>query len=248
MGAMKIDLIISADDIKEEKLKGKAVVIIDVLRATSVMITALSRGCKRIIPVREVEEAINLAKLDEDRSGTILGGERDGIKVEGFNFSNSPLDYKEEEVKGKTLVMTTTNGTRAIKNSENADEILIGAMINGRAVAEKLIELNKDVVIVNAGTYGQFSMDDFITSGYIIRCVKNILEEKMKQELVLSDIAVTAEYIYDTNPDIFTFVEKAAHYKRLEYLGYSEDLKYCFHKDKVDIVPIYKDGEIVILN
>lgn len=243
---MKIDVIISADDIKEEKLKGKAVVIIDVLRATSVMVTALSRGCKRIVPVREVEEAIILAR--RDREGTLLGGERDGIKLEGFHFSNSPLDYTKEAVEEKTLVMTTTNGTRAIKNSENADEILIGAMINGRAVAEKLVELNKDIVIVNAGTYGQFSMDDFITSGYIIRCIKNILEEEMKQEPVLSDIAVTAEYIYNTNPDIFTFVEKAAHYKRLEYLGYSEDLKYCFHKDKVDIVPIYKDGEIVILN
>lgn len=245
---MNIDLIISADDIREEKLKGKVVVIIDVLRATSVMVTALSRGCKRIIPVREVEEAINLAKLDEDNSTTILGGERDGVKVEGFKFSNSPLDYRNEDIKDKILVMTTTNGTRAIKNSEDADEILIGAMINGGAVAKKIVELNKDVVFVNAGTYGQFSMDDFITSGYIIRCIRDLCGADKLDAINLTDIATTAQYIYDMNPEIVTYVEKAVHYKRLEHLGYHEDLRYCFKKDIIDIVPKYKDGEILSCN
>lgn len=242
---MNIDLVISADDISKGKLKGKVVVIIDVLRATSVMVTALSRGCKRIIPVREVEEAINLAKVHNDFSQTMIGGERDGIKVNGFDFSNSPLDYKDEDIRDKTLVMTTTNGTRAIKNSEDADEILIGAMINGRAVAKKIVELNKDVVFVNAGTYGQFSMDDFITSGYIIRCINDLERANKLEETKLTDIATTAQYIYDINPDVVTYVEKATHYKRLEGLGFKEDLEYCFKKDIIDLVPKYKAGEIL---
>ena len=243
---MYIDVIISADDVKEEKLKDKAVVIIDVLRATSVMVTALSHGCKKIIPVKEVEEAIALASVDKE--GFLLGGERDGIKLEGFNFSNSPFDYTREAVEGKTLIMTTTNGTRAIKNSEKAEVILIGAMINGRAIAKRLVELNMDVVFVNAGTYGQFSMDDFITCGYIISCIKEELNNKGMEKLYLSDIAITAQHIYETNPDIFSYVDKAAHYKRLKQLNYIEDLTYCFTKDIIDIVPMYKDGEINIIN
>lgn len=242
---MHIDVIISADDIKEEKLKDKVVVIIDVLRATSVMVTALNNGCKKIIPVREVEEALELAS--QDKENNLLGGERDGIKLEGFHFSNSPLDYTREVVEGKNLIMTTTNGTRAIKNSEKAEEILIAAMINGRAVAEKLIELKKDVVFVNAGTYGQFSMDDFITCGYIINCLKESLEAKEKS-ISLSDIAITAQYIYAANPDIHSFVKEAAHYKRMQHLKYNEDLSYCFTKDIVDIVPVYKAGELKILD
>lgn len=242
---MHIDVIISADDIKEEKLKDKVVVIIDVLRATSVMVTALNNGCKKIIPVREVEEALELAS--QDKENNLLGGERDGIKLEGFHFSNSPLDYTREVVEGKNLIMTTTNGTRAIKNSEKAEEILIAAMINGRAVAEKLIELKKDVVFVNAGTYGQFSMDDFITCGYIINCLKESLEAKAKS-ISLSDIAITAQYIYAANPDIHSFVKEAAHYKRMQHLKYNEDLSYCFTKDIVDIVPVYKAGELKILD
>ncbi len=242
---MHIDVIISADDIKEEKLKDKVVVIIDVLRATSVMVTALNNGCKNVIPVREVEEAMSLA--EQDRENNLLGGERDGIKIEGFHFSNSPLDYTKEAVEGKTLIMTTTNGTRAIKNSEGADMILIAAMINGRAVAEKLMELKKDVVFVNAGTYGQFSMDDFITCGYIVSCMKETLEYK-GDHISLSDIAITAQYIYEANPDIFSFVEKADHYKRLQRLNCNEDLTYCFTKDIVDIVPMYEANELKITN
>ena len=155
------------------------------------MVTALNNGCKKVIPVREVEEAMNLA--EQDKENNLLGGERDGIKLEGFHFSNSPLDYTKEAVEGKILIMTTTNGTRAIKNSESADMILIAAMS-------------------------------------------------------LSDIAITAEYIYKANPDIHSFVKEASHYKRMEQLSYNEDLKYCFTKDTVDIVPVYKDGELKIIN
>jgi len=91
---VKIDIIISASDIKEEKLKGKVVVVIDVLRATSVMITALKNGCKEVIPVREIEDALSL--VGDNREKYILGGERMAMKIEGFDFSNSPLDYTRE--------------------------------------------------------------------------------------------------------------------------------------------------------
>ncbi|KEZ85341.1 2-phosphosulfolactate phosphatase [Clostridium sulfidigenes] len=237
---MNIDVVISAQHIKPEKFKDRIVVVIDVLRATSVMVTALNNGCDKIIPVKEIEEAIDIASKDKNKY--LLGGERGGIKIDKFDFSNSPLDYIEDIVKGKSLIMTTTNGTRAIKNSEEAERIFIGALINGRVVAEKLAKLNKDVTFVNAGTDGEFSMDDFITSGYIINCLRDI----MKNHCTLTDIAKTSEYVYINNPSIISFVKDALHYKRMKDLRYNEDLRYCLSKDLINIVPEYKDGEIKI--
>lgn len=237
---MNIDVVISAQHIKPEKFKDRIVVVIDVLRATSVMVTALNNGCDKIIPVKEIEEAIDIASKDKNKY--LLGGERGGIKIDKFDFSNSPLDYIEDIVKGKSLIMTTTNGTRAIKNSEEAEKIFIGALINGRVVAEKLAKLNKDVTFVNAGTDGEFSMDDFITSGYIINCLRDI----MKNRCTLTDIAKTSEYVYINNPSIISFVKDALHYKRMKDLRYNEDLRYCLSKDLINIVPEYKDGEIKI--
>lgn len=234
---MNIDIIISSDDIREEKLYDKVVVVIDMLRATTVIITALKNNCSKVVPVVTVEEAIKLS--EGNRENYILGGERRALKIDGFDCSNSPLEYTEEVVGNKTLIITTTNGTKAIHGSKAAEQIIIGGMINGRAVAEKLIEINKDVVFVNAGTYGQFSMDDFICSGYIINCIL----ENNKAEL--SDIAFTAQHIYCNHKDITSYLQHARHFNVLKELGLEEDLKYCCSKDITDIVPIYKNGIIV---
>ena len=233
---MKIDIIISADDIKEDKIKGKSVVVIDVLRATSVIVTAISNGCKKVIPVVDVDAAREIAS--KDRNMYLLGGERKALKIEGFDFSNSPLEYKASIVNGKTVVMTTTNGTRAIKGSTAAKNIIIGAMINAKAVSDRLKELNNDVVIVNAGTYGQFSIDDFICAGYII----SLLNEKSSLEF--TDIATTALYVYEQNKDITSFIKYASHYNVIKDLGLYEDLKYCCSKNITDVVPEYIEGII----
>ena len=232
---MKIDLIISADDIKKGKVIDKSVVVIDMLRATSVIVTAMNNGCDEVIPVVTIEEALSIA--DKDREKYILGGERKALKIEGFDCSNSPLEYTSQVVANKTLIITTSNGTRAIKGSEGARNILIGALINAKAVAEKLIKLNNDIVIINAGTYGQFSIDDFICSGYIIDC---ILKEK---QFELTDIAKTAHYLYNKSPNL-EFIKSASHFKRIEELKLQEDLKYCCKRDIIGRVPEYKEGRI----
>jgi 2-phosphosulfolactate phosphatase len=233
---VKVDIIISAGDIKEKKVEDKTVVVIDILRATSVITTVLANGCKEVIPLLTVEEAMNLVR--ENSEQYILGGERNALKIEGFHCSNSPLEYSCELVKDKIIAITTTNGTRAIKGSEGARNILIGAMINGEAVARKAAELNNDVVIVDAGTYDEFSIDDFICSGYIIDCLMGI------SHVELTDIATTAHYIYKGNQEIYGFIKHATHYKRIEELGLKDDLEYCCRKSIIDIVPEYKDGKI----
>lgn len=236
---MKVDVVISADHIKEGELQGKVAVVIDMLRATSVMVTALDNGAKKVVPFLTVEEAFDYSKQHSGQ--VILGGERKAVKIEGFDFSNSPLEYTKEVVQGKTLAMTTSNGTRAIKGCTGASHIFIAAMLNGKAICRKLQELNEDVVIVNSGTMGQFSMDDFICAGYIIETLT-----KDNPKIELSDIAKTAKYIYENNKDIDSFIKNARHYDILKSLGLAGDLQYCMKKDIIDRTPEYINGEITI--
>ena len=237
---MKIDIIISADDINESKLENKIAIVIDMFRATSVITTALSNGCKEVIPFLTIEESKEYADT-LNRDEYILGGERKAVKIEGFDLSNSPLEYTKEVVKDKSVLMTTTNGTRTLAKCGAAKRIFIAAMINGKAVAEKLAEINEDVVIVNAGTNGNFSMDDYICSGYIIN---EIL--KIRKNVELTDIAKTANMIYESNTDIISYVKEANHYSVMRSLGLDDDINYCIKKDIIDIVPEYKDGRIRI--
>lgn len=235
---MKIDIIISADDILESKLENKTAVVIDMFRATSVITTALSNGCKEVIPCLTIDDTLEEAAKYE-KGSYILGGERKAIKIEGFDLSNSPLEYTKEVVNDKTVLMTTTNGTRTLMKCLDAKRILIAAMINAEAVAKKLIDINDDVVIVNAGTNGNFSMDDYICSGYII---SEILKEKTNVDL--TDIAKTAKMIYESHTDILSYVKEATHYSVMKSLKLDEDIEYCVKKSILDIVPEYKDKKI----
>ncbi|HEX3072610.1 MAG TPA: 2-phosphosulfolactate phosphatase, partial [Ignavibacteriales bacterium] len=206
------------------------------LRATSVIVTAVNNGCKKVIPVITVEEAFELSK--HDRSQYVLGGERGAVKIDGFDFSNSPLEFTPEVLKDKTLIMSTTNGTKAINGCLQAKSLLIGAIINAAAVAREITSLGDDAVLVNAGTEGQFSMDDFIAAGYIIHKALAI------KNADLSDVAKTSLYIYENNPDLLSFIRHARHYKRIEKLGLEKDVLYCCRKNIIDVVPAYKNGII----
>ncbi|GAB6168659.1 2-phosphosulfolactate phosphatase family protein [Clostridium carnis] len=231
---MKLDLIISADHIKKEYIKGKVVVVIDMLRATSVITTALANGAKRVIPLLTVEEAFEVKnKLEAKGEKVLLGGERRALKIEGFDFTNSPLEYIREEISEKTVVLTTTNGTRAITLSLDAEHILIGSMLNAKAIVDAIKKLKKDVVFINAGTNGEFSMDDFICAGYMISLLTNNVMHD------LTDIAMTAKIIYESNNNIIDYIVNARHYNVLKALELEGDLEYCCKKDIIDIVPIY---------
>lgn len=232
---MYIDVITSANHVTIDQVKNTTAIVVDVLRATSVIITAIKNGAKSVVPVISVEEALNTRKKLEN---VILGGERKAMKIEGFDLSNSPFDYTHTAVHGKNVIMTTTNGTKAITKSSSANRVLIGGFLNAKAVSRKAKDIGEKVVIVNAGTDGLFSMDDFIASGAIIK------ELMLLEECKLSDLAQTALMIYEKYPDIFSYIEKARHYQILIDLGLEEDIRYCMQKDLSDLVPEYDHGII----
>ena len=236
---MKIDIIISVDDIIESKLENKIAVVIDMFRATSVIVTALNNGCEEVIPFLTIEETLESSE-ELNREEYMLGGERRAVKIDGFDLSNSPLEYTKEVVEDKKVLITTTNGTRTLTKSNSAKRIIIAAMINAKAVADKLLEINEDVVIINAGTNGNFSMDDYICSGYIINEML-----KVDNQIELTDISKTANMIYENNSDIISYVKEATHYSVMKSLELDNDIEYCIKKSIVNNVPEYKDGKIV---
>jgi len=149
-----------------EELAGGTVVVIDVLRASTTIIHALEAGAKEVVPCLEPDEAHRLAG-EIGRHDVVLGGERRGLRIEGFDLGNSPSEYTPESVGGKTLVFTTTNGTRAMHHSRTARRVLIGAFVNASAVFEQLVG-QEQVHLLCAGTRGEFSRDDILFAGLLV--------------------------------------------------------------------------------
>lgn len=233
---ISVDVTFSARCVDEEKIKDSVVVVIDVLRATSVMIKAFENGIKEIIPVLTPEEAFAVKRtLNGD---VILGGERNAEKIPGFDLDNSPLSYENEIVNGSTLVMTTTNGTAAIRGAENASEVLIGAFLNAGAVVGEL-QGKKKVNFVCAGTNGNYTLEDGLCAGYMIDMMMK------KSELSMSDSAVLIHSFYlQSNGDVRKAASLSYHYRVLEEKGFGKDLKVCFRMNESNIVPFYSNGKI----
>lgn len=216
-------------------LQGKVVVVIDVLRATTTMTVALDQGATKVIPVESIEECLSY----KDKPDHILAGERGGQKVEGFSYGNSPFEYMDGVVKGKTLVLTTTNGTRAIKMSSDAKEILIGGFLNFSALNRWLLNESTDTVLLCSGWRDKFNLEDTIFAGAIINHLKEYF-------LVDSDSAFAAEKLYlNSRRNMLHYMKQSSHYKRLAKFGVVNDIKYCLRPDLTNVVPILKEGALV---
>jgi 2-phosphosulfolactate phosphatase len=223
-----------------KELRYTQAVVIDTLRATSVMITALNNGCRQVVPTIEIDEAMRRKRTMPEQI-VLLGGERDAVMIPGFDLSNSPQEYTREMVEDKVLVLTTTNGTAAIHRAASSKRVLIGGMINASAVARKLKEEGDHTTIICAGTRGKYSLDDIFTAGCIISKLRGL-----KPEIELDDLGFASEMLYlQYKNDWRTLVKNAGHYKILVDCGYENDISYCMQEDVVDIVPEWIDGIVV---
>jgi 2-phosphosulfolactate phosphatase len=235
----KIDVIATAREANSGNVGVDTAVIIDVLRATSVMVTALSNGARQIVPVLTPEEALEHKRHNPD---VLLGGERFAELIEGFDLGNSPLAYTPEVVNGKTIVMTTTNGTRAIINSSSAKNRYIACFRNAHEVARRLMA-HENIVIVCSGADDLFTLEDALCAGYIISLMK-----QMEPGILLSDFAIAIYSLYmSAESDLNGTASKGRHFKVLENKGYFADLDYCFQKDVNSAVPKCVDGVVVLM-
>ena len=240
---MYINVIPTAQQAQGINFSGQTAVVIDVLRATSVITTALENGAREVIPVKTVDEAQNLY-AQCDTAKTLRGGERNALKIEGFDLSNSPLEYKKKVVEGKTLILTTTNGTNALNNIIGADEVVLACFRNGAAVVEHIVGLShrgsSDIAIVCAGTESHFSLDDGLCAGMIIELLKQ------RTEVETDDLGLLLHRFYNESKDnLFGALSGCYHLKRLFTMGFYDDIKFCLETNCIQTVPVLKDGKIV---
>ena len=221
------------------EINNSIVVIIDILRATSTIATALYNGAKSIIPVDSVADCIKLGK----QMDVITAGERDGQIAEGLQYGNTPSQYTSEFVNGKTLVLTTTNGTRLLHMAlaANAKEIITGAFCNISSVCDYLVKQNSNVVLACAAWKSKVNLEDMLFAGAVINRIKNNF-------VIDCDASQIAETLYlQANGDLFNFMKNknASHYHRLMNFGFEKDIRFCLTEDNANRLVLYSGGRLI---
>lgn len=230
---MRIEVFFTPHQVDEMYLRDKTVVVIDVLRASTTIAAALYNGAKEVIPVATVESAMKIVgNLFGDV--TLLGGERNGKMIEGFNLGNSPLEYVEERVKGKSIVFSTTNGSQAMVKARYAKEMVVMGFVNISAVEEFLCEPERDIAILCAGHSGYFSMEDSVCAGMLIQ--KFI--DSDRGEVEFGDAGAASLMLSKINgKSLMKMLKNSEHGQYLGEIGFGGDLKFCAEVDSIPVVP-----------
>jgi 2-phosphosulfolactate phosphatase len=234
---MKLNVFLSPVIVDELYFTGKTTVVIDVLRATSTIVTAISNGAKEVVPMASVEFAV---KVSGGMFGgqILLGGERNTKKIEGFALGNSPFEYSRDIVEGKTIVFYTTNGTRSIAKAKYSENLYTCSFLNISAIAKHLITLNTDVEIVCSGRNNYFSIEDSVCAGMLISKIS-----KVKEDSFLNDSGAAVLTVYEKyGANLMKMMRESDHGKILLENGFEADLEYCSSIDILDDIPSYSSG------
>lgn len=214
------------------------VVVIDVFRATSTIAAALYNGAEKIIPVESVSGAIEIG----EELGAITAGERDGKIAPGLQYGNSPLEYPREFIEGKTLVLTTTNGTRLLHMAlkMGATEVITGAFANLEAVCNHLVKANRNVILGCAAWKDRVNMEDTQFAGAVVAKIGEYFT-------IHCDASMAAAHLYTSTRNFaWEFTQKTTHYHRLAAYGLEKDMHWCMTENLANVLPVYKEGALVI--
>lgn len=215
--------------------RGKNVVVIDVLRATSTICNALENGAEAVIPVETLEECLAM-----EGENLLKAAERNGQKPESFLHGNSPLEYSKELVAGQTIVLTTTNGTRCIKMSLGADKIVAGSFLNLDAIVDFIRQDKKDTILFCAGWKDQFNLEDTLFAGAVIDRLKLDFEYN-------NDAAFAARHLYvNSEENLMEVVKFSSHYQRLSKHGVTKDIEFCMSLNQTKILPILNQQQKLV--
>jgi 2-phosphosulfolactate phosphatase len=239
---MRTDLFLVPEPVGETRLAGKTVVVIDVLRASTTICQALKSGARAVIPLVGSGEAVEMrAKIGAESS--ILGGEREGIKIDGFDLGNSPFEYTEDKVKGKTVIFTTSNGTKGYNRAASSKLIMAGALVNISAVAGRVVQAGQDLAVLCSGQNGDFSIEDTLCGGMLL----HKLSTEAKLDLELNDAASLALLLYRSNSRALQkTIARGEHGRFLIKLGFEKDVTRAGEIDSLPVLPVLKDSRLVL--
>lgn len=235
---MKIEICFSPSLLDLYDHKDAVVVVTDVFRATTTICTAFANGVKDIIPVATDQEALSYKSL-----GYLVGAEQSTARCSFADFGNSPAEYSVEHVNGKSLVFKTTNGTVAIKGASQCHKLLIGAFVNLQALANRIMQLGKDVLIVCSGADGRVCLEDSLFAGALtstLLCEENV-------EAASDGARMAVALWHQANRDFSAFLMQSEHAKRLIRHGFRADLNYCLRKSILGVVPELVGDKLVVI-
>jgi 2-phosphosulfolactate phosphatase len=242
---VRVDVYFGAPSVAPAEAANRVVVVIDVLRASTTIAVALANGARTVIPLESSDAVVTRAKSFE-RADVRMAGERKMLPIPGFDFGNSPLEFTREAIEGKTVLMTTSNGTHAITASQGARDVIIGSYVNFSAVATVLrtaLRGNTDIAIVCAGREHQFALEDAGCAGryvyHVTRRMSNVDMNDAAQACVLLDRK------YADN--VLKLFDASEHGRALRAAGLGDDLAACAEIDSYPILPVYQDRQITKL-
>ncbi|TGD78922.1 2-phosphosulfolactate phosphatase [Hymenobacter wooponensis] len=233
-----LDICFSPELLPLYDLQGRVAVVVDILRATSSIVTALAQGVTHLVPFSELEPCREMAS-----QGYLTAAERDGRQAENVDLGNSPFGYLDGvvPVRGRSVAITTTNGTRALHLSAAAEHVVLGAFLNLGAVADFVRQQQQDVIVVCAGWKGKFCLEDTLFGG--------ALAQRLAQEfdVTSSDATLAALDLWQAaQPDVAAYLLKSSHVRRLNSLESHKDMEFCVRQDAYDLVPVFREGRIVV--
>jgi len=241
---MKIDVFFTASGVQPAEVQGRSVVVVDVLRATTTIAVALDHGAREVVPAASTEEALRIAQ-NLERADVVLAGERRSTRIPGFALGNSPLEFTADAVHGKTIVLTTTNGTPALIAAQGAREVIALAAVNFGVVAQHCraaLEQAGDLVILCAGSERRFALEDAFAAG---RLTKVVLPEGGLRRVDVNDGALASlELARHYGERWLRAFRASGHGQELADLGFREDVRYCAQENTHPVLPIYADRRI----
>lgn len=242
---MRVDVFFTAREVGPGDVAGRVVAVLDVLRASSSIATALANGARAVVPGENSEAVVTRAKAFE-RHDVRLAGERRMRKIEGFDLGNSPLEFTRDAVEGRTVLMSTTNGTGAFSATQGAREVLVGSFVNFTpvlAVMRAALRKGADLAFICAGHEGQFSLEDAACAGRFVHHATRRLSG-----VLLNDAALAAVHLHRKfGDDLWGLFETSRHGQALAEAGFAADLVACATLDAHQVVPMYQDRQITRL-
>ncbi|MBC3788191.1 2-phosphosulfolactate phosphatase [Spirosoma utsteinense] len=232
----QIDVCLTPDLLHLHAVENTIVVVADVFRATSCMVTAFAYGVKTIIPVATIDEC----QMWQER-GYLAAAERNARRVDGFELDNSPFTYMDEQIRDANVAMTTTNGTLAITKSRSAVKVLVGSFLNLEAIVRYLKTERYDVMVLCAGWKGRVNLEDTLFAGALV--------DRLKDSYAMAeDSAIMAWRLYEQGKDnLAGYLSNSSHIKRLQRLGIQKDITYCLQHDLYDVVPVLRGNALVAM-
>lgn len=238
---MDAEVFLTYSNISEGDVQGRTVVVIDVLRACSTIVTALDRDARAVMPVPDMAQAGKIASnLDPDVYR--LGGERDGTKIEGYHLGNSPQEYTRDVVEGRDIILNTSNGTQAFEQAKEADTLVAACFLNAGRVVDFIRRTAESVTIVCAGRQNRLALEDTLCAGLLLDRLWD-----GNEPYPVTDSAHTAYTLYHTDrDDLENALRGANHAERLAHQNREADLDYCFQIDALPVLPYYTENRLLL--